>query len=108
MPDDPHSLLRPRRSERARLACAAELRARSGAVRILSLRDGDLVERLAVAQRNLAEGTAEGTVELEDDHFVDEEAAVALDLNRDVRRGQGERLRGGVPGERERREDRGR
>jgi hypothetical protein len=61
-----------------------------------------LVERLAVAQRNLAESAAEGTVELEDDHLVDEKAAVALDLNRDVRRGQGERLRGGVPGERER------
>ena len=72
----------------------------------LSLRDGDLVERLAVAERNLAEGAAEGTVELEHDHLVDEQAAVAGDLDRDVRRGQGERLRGGVPGERERRQQR--
>ena len=72
----------------------------------VSLRDRHLVERLALAERNLPESAAEGTVELEGDHLVDEQAAVAGDLDRHVRRGQGERLRGGVPGERERREDR--
>ena len=108
VPHDSHALVRPGRAERPGLARAAELRARAGAVGGVSLRDGDLVERLPVAERNLAEGAAEGAVELEHDHLVDEQAAVAGDLDRHVRRGQGERLRGGVPGERERREDRGR
>ena len=108
VPHDSHALVRPGRAERARLVRAAELGAGSGPVGDVPLRDGDLVERLAVAQRNLAEGAAEGAVELERDHLVDEQAAVAADLNRDVRRRQGERLRGGVPGERERREDRDR
>ncbi len=108
VPHDPHALVGPGRAERPGLARAAELRARAGPVGDVSLRDGDLVERLAVAERHLAEGAAEGTVELEHDHLVDEQAAVPGDLDRHVRRGQGERLRGGVPGERERRQERDR
>jgi hypothetical protein len=108
VPHDSHALVRASRAERPGPVRALELRARAGAVRGLSLRDGDLIERLAVPQRNLAERAGEGAVELEDDHFVDEQAAVTGDLDRHIRRRQGERLRGGVPGERERRKDRDR
>ena len=108
VPHDSHALVRPRRAERSGPVRALELRARAWAVRLLSLRDRDLVERLAVAERDLAERAGKGAVELKDDHLVDEQAAVAGDLDRHVRRGQGERLGGRVPGERERRQRRDR
>jgi hypothetical protein len=72
----------------------------------VSLGDRDLVERLALPQGHLPERAAEAAEEVERDQLVDDEAAVALDLDDDLRRRECERLRGGVPGERERRQER--
>jgi hypothetical protein len=104
VPDDAHAFVRTRRPEAAGRVGALQLRAGPGRVLDVPLRDGDLVEPLAVAERDLAEGAAEVARELEGDQLVDEQAAVLGDLDRDVGGRQRERLRGGVPGERERRE----
>jgi hypothetical protein len=74
----------------------------------VALRDRDLVECLALAQRHLPERAAEAADEVERDQLVDDEAAVTPDLDDDLCRREREGLRGGVPGERERREERGR
>jgi hypothetical protein len=50
----------------------------------VALRDGDLVERLALAEGDLAKGAAEVAVEGEDDELVDDQAAVGRDLDGDV------------------------
>ena len=107
VPDDPDSLVGARRAERPRRARALKLGATAGLVLLLALRHEDLIERLALAERDLAEGAAEVAAEREHDHLVDDEGAVLLDLDGDVRGRQGERLRCGVPGERERRCRRG-
>ena len=106
VPDDPHALVGLGRPERAGLAGRPELRRGAGAVLDVVLRDRDLVDRLAVAERDLAEGAAVVTVEREGDHLVDDQRPVRRDPDDDVRGRQRERLRGGVPGERERCEDR--
>ena len=108
VPDDPHALVRLRRPERPRFAGRAELGGRARAVLDVLLRDRHLVERLPVAERDLAEGAAEVTVEGERDHLVDDQRPVRVDLDDDVRGGQRERLGGGVPGEHERRQERDR
>jgi hypothetical protein len=58
----------------------------------VALGDRDLVDRLAVAQRDRSERAGEGPVELERDVLVDDQRAVAADLDRDVGRREGERL----------------
>ena len=103
VPDDPHAVLGLRRPVRARARRAAELRARSRPVGDVALGDRDLVERLPVLERDLAERAAEVTGEVERDRLVDRQAAVRRDLDDDVGRGKREGLRCGVPGERERR-----
>jgi hypothetical protein len=105
VPDDADAVVRTRRPERARRVGTAELRARARRVLHVALEDRDAVERFALAQRNLAERPAEAAEEVEGDQLVDDERPVALDLDGDLRSRQRERLRGGVPGERERAED---
>ena len=107
VPDDPDPRVRARRAECPRRARALELGAPSGLVLLVALRDGDLIDGLALAERDLAVGAAEVAAERERDHLVDDEGAVLLDLDGDVRGRQGERLRRGVSGERERRCRRG-
>jgi hypothetical protein len=102
VPDDPDPVLGLRRPVGARRARALQLRAAAGGVLLVALGDEDLVERLAVAEGDLAEGAAEVADEREHDHLVDDQAAVLLDLHGDVRRRQGERLRPSASGERER------
>ncbi len=55
--------------------------------------DADLVDRLALPQRNLAERTGERAVEREGDVLVDDEPAVARQLDDDLRVGESEALR---------------
>ena len=107
MPDDPGAvatLLDPVRPGRG---AAAELGARAGAVGDVSLGDGDLVEALALAERDVAIAAAEVAVEGEGDVLRDDEPAVAGDLDDDVRPREGERLGVCVPGEPQRRCRRG-
>jgi hypothetical protein len=108
VPDNADAILRPRRPERPGRVGALELRTRARPVCDLALRHRDLVECLALAQRDFAVRAAEVTVELERDQLVDVQAAVTGDLDDDLGRRQRERLRGGVSGERECREDRDR
>ena len=106
MPDDPDpvvALLDPVRPGRR---AAAELGAPAGAVGDVALGDRDLIEALALAERDVAIAAAEVAVEREGDVLGDDEAAVAGDLDDDVRPREGERLGVGVPGERERRQQR--
>jgi hypothetical protein len=74
----------------------------------VSLGDADLVDGLALPQRDVAVGAAEVAVERERDVLGDGKAPVAPDLDDDVRARQRERLRGGVSGERERAQNRDR
>jgi hypothetical protein len=64
-----------------------------------------LVDRLAVAQRDLPERAGELAVEGEREDLVDDQAAVACDLDDDVRLRDRERLRRRLARERERGED---
>jgi len=102
VPDDPGAvatLLDPVRPGRG---ATAELGARAGAVGDVSLGDRDLVEALAAAERDVAIAAAEVAVEGEGDVLGDDEPSVARDLDDDVRPRERERLGVGVPGERER------
>jgi hypothetical protein len=103
VPDDPDPLVSARRPERAGTPGAAELGAGSARVLLVALGDEDLVDGLALAERDLAVGAAEVAHEREHDHLVDDQAAVLLHLDGDVGSGQRERLGVGVPGECERR-----
>jgi len=80
---------------------AAELRVATGAVRPAVLADEDVVDRLALAERDVAVGAAERAEEFERDVLADELGAVRGD--RDVDVGGGERvvLRLSRAGERE-------
>jgi len=106
VPDDPSAvaaLLDPVGPGRG---AAAELRATAGPIGDVPLGDRDLVDALAFAERDVAVAAAEVAVEGEGDVLRDDEAAVARDLDDDVRPREGERLGVGVPGERERAQDR--
>jgi hypothetical protein len=105
VPDNPNAVVCPRDAEPARLAGALQLGAGTGGVVHVSLRHFHLVERLSVAKRDLAICPAEVAGEVEGDQLVDDKAAVRRYLDGDVRGRQRERLCGGVPGERERREN---
>jgi len=106
VPDDPGAVVALLDPVRSGGRAAAELGARPGAVGDVSLGDGDLVEALAVAERDVAVAAAEVAVEGEGDVLRDDETAVARDLDDDVRPREGERLGVCVPGERERRQQR--
>ena len=106
MPDDPGAAFAPFDPVRPGRGAAAELCAPAGAVGDVSLGDRDLVEALAVAERDVAIAAAEVAVESEADVLRDDESAVTGDLDDDVRPREGERLGVGVPGERERRQQR--
>ncbi len=88
VPDDPHTVRQELRAERAGCARRPELGGGAGAVRAPVLADADLVDRLTVAQRDLAERAGEVAVEGERDRFVDDERPVLL--HHDVRPGVGE------------------
>jgi hypothetical protein len=85
-----------------RLVGAPELGAAAGTVEDVALGDRDLVEGLAVAERDVPVGAAEVADVREGDVLADDEAAVARDLDDDVRARQREGLRGSVAGEQER------
>ena len=102
MPDDADTVVRSRRPERPGRVGTTELGARARCVVHGSFRDRDVVERLPVVERHLAEGPAEVTDEVERDQLVDDEAAVAADLDDDLGGREREGFRGGVPGERKR------
>jgi hypothetical protein len=101
VPDDADALLRPCGPEGPGCIGALELRAAARPIGALALGNRDLVERLAVAERDLSKCAAEVAVELERDQLVDVQGAVTSDLDDDLGRRQRERLRGGVSGERE-------
>jgi hypothetical protein len=105
VPDDAQAVARSGRPERPRRARAAELRAAAGRVLHVALCDGHLVDRIALAERDLAERAAEAAHEGEGDHLVDDDAAVLLHLHGDVGGGEGEGLCRRIPRQRERRED---
>ena len=84
MPDDPDAVPGARGPEVPWSVGALELGAPPGGVMDVALRDGDLVERLALAEGDLAKGAAEVAVEGEDDELVDDQAAVGRDLDGDV------------------------
>ena len=104
VPDDPHAVVPALDSVGAGRARTPELGAGARAVADVALRHRDLVDRLAVAERDVAVGAAEVAREGEGDALRDDETAVTTDLDDDVRPRQDERLRGGVAGERERRQ----
>jgi len=108
VPDDPGAVVESLDPERPGGGGAAELGAAAWPVGDVALRDGDLVEALALAERDVAVAAAEVAVEGEGDVLRDDEAAVARDLDDDVRPREGERLGLGVPGERERTQQRDR
>ena len=76
----------------------AELGRRARPVRGVALAGHDVVDRLAVAKRDLAERAGEVPREVERDAFVDEDRTVARELYLDVGLRQRERLRGRLGG----------
>jgi hypothetical protein len=106
VPDDPDAVVAPLDSVRPGRGAAAELGASARPVADVALRDRHLIEALALPERDVAIAAAEVAVECEGDVLGDDEAAVAGDLDDDVRPREGERLGVGVPGERERRQQR--
>ena len=103
MPDDAQALVGLRRPERVRRTRRPELGRGAGLIAAVSLRNRDLGGRLAVVERDLAEGPAEVPQEVERDDLVDDQAPVGVDLDDDVRARQREGLGGCVSGEDERR-----
>ena len=108
MPDDPQPVPEAFDAVGAGRVGAAELCTAPGPVLNIPLRDADLVDALAVAQRDVPVRAAEVAVERKGDVLGDDDASVARDLDDDVRPRKRERLGGGVSGERERRDERGR
>jgi hypothetical protein len=106
VPHDPEAGVRARRPEAVRGARRADLGRCARAVLDRPLEDGDLVDQLALAQRDLAEGAAEGAREREGDALVDDEGSVRADADDDVGAREVERLRRSRRRERERREGR--
>jgi hypothetical protein len=102
VPDDPEPVINSGDPEAAGQAETSELGVAAGPVSVRSFADGDVVDRLAAAQRNVPIGAAERTGEVEGELLADEERPVRLDLNRDVGRRQRIRLgrRGRRPQER--------
>jgi hypothetical protein len=86
VPDDPEAALGSSRPEGAGRARRAELRRGSRPIDDVALRDRDLVDLLAVAERDLAEGAAERAVVDEGDVLVDDQRPVLRDLNDDIGR----------------------
>src|SRR5207248_6525525 len=106
VPDDAERVVDLRDAERAGGVVAAELRVPARPVRLPALRDRDVVDRLARAERDVAVGAAEEAGEVERDPLADEERAVRLDADADVGGRERVRLRGrrGRPEQRDRRE----
>jgi hypothetical protein len=97
VPDDPQAVLDPRDPERARRAVAPELGVATGAVARRALRDRDVVDRLALAERNVPVSAGERAGEVKGDLLADEQRRIRLDPNVDSR--SGERVRLGVRAE---------
>jgi len=93
VPDDPYTVARPLDAERARRGGAAELRAPARPVARASLRDRDPVDRLAVAQGDVAVRAGEVPREVVREPLRDADRAVALEDDGYLRLGQAERLR---------------
>jgi hypothetical protein len=106
VPDDPQALVCLRCPEGAGRTARAELGGGAGTVGRADLEDADLVDRLALAQRDLAEGAAEAAGEGVRDVLVDDEGAVRLHPDDHVGGGQREGTGGRGAGERERGEER--
>jgi hypothetical protein len=106
VPDDPGAAVALLDAIRPGRGAAAELGAPAGSVGDVTLGHRDLVDALALTERDVAVAAAEVAVEGEGDVLRDDETAVARDLDNDVRPREGERLGVCVPGERERRQQR--
>ena len=104
VPDDPDALVDSSHAVGVRQVEATELRVGAGPVERVSLADGHVVDRLALAERDVPIGPAEGPVEVESDLLPHEQRAVRLDLHGDV----GERKRIGLRRSRRRPQQRGR
>ena len=111
VPDDPKGILNASDAEAVREPEAAELRVGTRPIASGSLADGDLVDRLATSQRDVAIGAAERAGEVERDPLTNEERPVWLNPSGDVRGRQRIRLRRGRRRQKERagkeREERG-
>jgi hypothetical protein len=93
VPDDAKPPVGARRAERSGRARGAELGRRARRVVHVPLGDADLVDRLLVAERQLAEAAGEGAVEEEGDVLVDDQRAVIGRLDDDVAERKRETLR---------------
>ena len=100
VPDDAERVAHLGRSVRVGGVDAAELGAPSRPVRPAALGHADAIDRLAVAERDVAKTAAERPAERVGDVLVDEQAAVLRDLHRDRRLREAERLRAGRPRDR--------
>jgi hypothetical protein len=108
VPNDSDSIGELGYAVRVRSAFAPDLRRRSRRIRASILLDGDVADRLALAQRNLAVCPGEPAREGEGDPLLDLEGTVVLDIDPDPGVREGERLRTGAAGRDERsRRDRG-
>jgi hypothetical protein len=101
VPDDPETTVGLGRAVAVGVAARAELRRGARRVDPTVLRDDDVLDLLAVAERDLPEGAREGAVVAEGDPLVDDERAVRCDLDDDVGDRERERLRLRTPGRRE-------
>ena len=101
-PDDPRASAEVLDAERARRAAGLQLGRSPRLERPTVLRDADLVDALAVPQRDLAEAVRERAGEGNGDRLVDGDRAVGADVRLDVARDELIGLAVGDPGERER------
>jgi hypothetical protein len=108
VPDHPEAVAVHGRPVGAGPVAAPELDAAAGGVLLHALGDPDAVDRLAAPERDLAVGPLERAEEVVGDPLLDQDGAVRLQADQDVRRGQRERLGAGGAGQRERRRDGGR
>ncbi len=97
VPDDPQALTRRERAEGVGYTRRAQLRGSARRVGSIAFEDTYLVDPLAVLERDLAERPGEVAVVAEGDPLVDDERAVPLDLDEDVRTRQREGLRLRIP-----------
>ena len=85
VPDDPHALARALDPVCPGPVGAAELRVGAGLVAPAVLAHAHTVDALALAQRDVAVGAAEGSEEVERDLLADEQGAVPSDAHGHVR-----------------------
>ncbi len=98
VPHHPHQPTPPLGAEGARFAARTQLGWSPGTVERPGLRDLDIADLLAGAQRDVPIGAGEGPVELEGDVLTHQHRSVVPDHHLDVGAGQVERFGGGRGG----------